>query len=48
MVDVNSGELVWSSEGQLSYVTIIPLLPFGLNSERSIARAMAREITAAK
>lgn len=44
MIDVSSGELIWSAEGQVSWVTIIPLLPYGYNSERAIAKAIANEI----
>jgi len=48
MVDVGSGELIWSAEGQVSWVSIIPLLPYGFNSERAIAKAIANEIKAQK
>lgn len=44
MVDVTSGELIWSAEGSASFATIIPLLPIGYNSERAIAKAIATEI----
>jgi hypothetical protein len=44
MVDVGSGELIWSAEGQVSWVSLIPLLPYGYNSERAIAKAIAAEI----
>jgi hypothetical protein len=48
MIDVSSGERIWSAEGGLTWTTIIPLLPWGLNSERAIAKAIANEIKAQK
>ena len=48
MIDINSGEIIWSAEGGLTWTTIIPLLPWGLNSERAIAKAIANEIKSQK
>jgi hypothetical protein len=48
MIDVSSGELIWSAEGQVDWTTIIPLLPFGYNSQRAIAKAIANEIKTKK
>jgi hypothetical protein len=44
MIDVNSGEIIWSAEGSVSYVTVIPLLPVGFNAPHTIAKAIVREL----
>jgi hypothetical protein len=48
MIDVDSGELIWSAEGQSSWVSIFPLLPYTYNPVRAIARAIAGEIKGQK